>query len=173
MKEFIIYENSIKQCVALKNGWSWAAFFLNWLWAFYKRIPEAGILGLIINIAIMYYHQTQIVPYMHSANFNTNYLIILLAIILLVNVAFGANGNKWVAGKWINKGYSTKDIISANSSQEAIAIYLGKGKSNPTNEVQENNLDSDTKSCPFCGEIIKKVAIKCRYCKSNLEEQGA
>jgi membrane protein YdbS with pleckstrin-like domain len=29
-------------------------------------------------------------------------------------------------------------------------------------------MDADTKPCPMCGEAIKKVAIKCRFCNADL-----
>lgn len=31
---------------------------------------------------------------------------------------------------------------------------------------------SDTKPCPFCGEEIKKVAVRCKHCQADLSKNG-
>jgi tRNA(Ile2) C34 agmatinyltransferase TiaS len=34
-------------------------------------------------------------------------------------------------------------------------------------------MDTDTKPCPVCGETIKTVALKCRFCNTDLTSYAA
>ncbi|MCM1338449.1 MAG: hypothetical protein NC191_02120 [Muribaculaceae bacterium] len=34
-------------------------------------------------------------------------------------------------------------------------------------------MNEDEKICPYCGQVIKKVAVKCKYCKTFLQEKQA
>jgi hypothetical protein len=36
-------------------------------------------------------------------------------------------------------------------------------------EGQQANTQTDTKQCPYCAEWIKNLAVKCRFCQSDLD----
>ena len=57
MKNYSIYVNPIGDCVAVKNGWSWPAFFLRGFWATYESLsPIYIVLGFIDFILFANYH---------------------------------------------------------------------------------------------------------------------
>jgi hypothetical protein len=53
-----------------------------------------------------------------------------------------------------------------NAPRAAVKQEIGQHASAP---VAESTAWGDTKRCPACGEMIKSVALKCRYCSSDFD----
>ena len=99
---------------AVKQGFSWSAFFFTWLWAFVKKLWDIGIIGLIV--------WTVLGPFTDAIIEQNN--IGPLCIILLLNLAyvivFGAFGNRWYMNSLENRDFEYIDTVTAMDTEDAM-----------------------------------------------------
>ena len=107
MKRFTIYGHHEKGHVAIKNGFSWPAFFLVDFWALYNCL----FLVLIVNIIV-------------SSILSVLDMKLFLILTLIVRLFYGNYGNSWLEVKYMGTGYEYKGVIEANNSNLAIELYI-------------------------------------------------
>ena len=50
MKQYAVFQHPTSGYEAVKNGWSWPAFFFTWIWAFVKRLWLVGLIVFLFGI---------------------------------------------------------------------------------------------------------------------------
>lgn len=116
MKQFKIYTNHQGNSEAVKQGWSWVAFFFSWIWAMVKKMWGIGA-GLLVGMILFGF-----IVGASGAGEAGGAIINIVAII--INIFFGINGNKWRESNLVSRGYELKDTVTAANQEGAIALYL-------------------------------------------------
>jgi|694.fasta_scaffold91463_4 hypothetical protein len=110
MKTYKVFVSG-NQSVAIKQGWSWPAFFFQWIWAFTKGLIPIGVLFLILNLLFA------LIPVKNAAN----------PYLLIAGIVFGLKANKWWAAKLLKAGFSEKATVQASNPNEAISKATSSG----------------------------------------------
>lgn len=116
MKQYKVFKHPSGAIEAVKQGWSWPAFFFSFIWAMVKKMWPLGI-GVLIGFFVL----GMVVGAAGGGN-GGEALINIAAIIS--NVVFGLNGNAWREANLHSRGYELEDTVTAANPEGAVALYL-------------------------------------------------
>jgi hypothetical protein len=124
MITFRVFESPIAKTKVIKVGWSWLAFFFTYPWLLFKGLwlDTLLLIGFDLSIEYVLSHNNEF-----SEVFSEGTLIIYLLAAFFCSFAFrviaGANGNKIVARKLLNRGYIITGTYAAPSAEAALATH--------------------------------------------------
>lgn len=117
MKEYKIYANPQGRIEAVKEGWSWLAFFFALPWVLIKRMWARSI-GL--------FFLSFILGGVAAIGEGLEWFSMILG--LIICIVCGVKGNKWREKNLPSRGYEYKDTVSASTPEGAIALWIKKGR---------------------------------------------
>jgi len=118
VKQYNIYKHPNGTTVAVKQGWSWPAFFFDIIWALVKKMWVFGFsmvaafiaLGLILGFA---------------GAWNVG-IVFINMVSIVMKIFFGKYGNSWLVDNLSSRGYEYIDTVTAANPDGAIAMILKK-----------------------------------------------
>lgn len=113
MKQYKVFKHPSGNSEAVKQGWSWPAFFFSFIWAMVKK---QWTLGASVLIGMLVF------GFIVGAAGGGEALINVIAII--INIVFGINGNSWREKNLISRGYEQADTVTAANPEGAVALHL-------------------------------------------------
>mgnify|MGYP003651840536 FL=1 len=124
MKSFNVYERN-ESYKAVKNGWSWPAFFFGSVWAMCMQLwligliifPVQLLLHMLINTLVEMSRNTT-GSYAESINL---VLFFLILIPVLIRLIFGLYGNSWKRKRLEKSSYRLVKKTYADNKNKAIS----------------------------------------------------
>ena len=129
MKTYRVYESPIRGKKLIKDGWSWFAFLLPFIWALVNRLWGRFFLLLTLNvIAGVFINMTKWDPLA---------LAFGISIGVVVPIQFALEGYKWKGRELLKRGF--ENIVSVNAeSKEGAMVALLKREATPHYSLRED-----------------------------------
>lgn len=115
MKEYKVFLHTSGKVEAVKQGWSWPAFFFPLIWALVKRMWGLAF-GLFLAILIL-----DAVLIHAGVSKRTTDVLVSIAIIA-ASIVFGINGNYWREKKLLSRGFEFRGKVTARNRKTALAM---------------------------------------------------
>lgn len=116
MKVFKVYARPGGTHQAVKQGWSWPAFFFTWIWASAKRmwVLGSGVFALFMLLNVM--------GALTGTQGAAAFLPFSTLVTLGTAVVLGVNGNRWRASNLRARGYALAATVTAPGPDAALAL---------------------------------------------------
>ena len=116
MKQYKVFKHPSGASEAVKQGWSWPAFFFSFIWAMVKKLRVLGV-GLLVGFFLFV-----IIVDASVGGDGADVLINIVGII--ISIIFGFNGNSWREKNLVSRGYELASIVTAANPEGAVALQL-------------------------------------------------
>ncbi|MDY6842222.1 MAG: DUF2628 domain-containing protein [Pseudomonadota bacterium] len=124
MKQYKIFQHPSGKREAVKQGWSWPAFFFGVIWALVKKQWVLGI-SVLVGLSLLGFAVA-------ASDGGENGQVFVNLVSLIVSIVFGVYGNSWREKNLISRGYEQTGMASATNPDGALAVYL-KGSTGEEN----------------------------------------
>lgn len=125
MKIYKVFQHPDGRIEAIKQGWSWPAFFFGIIWAIVKKLwGLAGILFLVaVILSIISFALEPANPSYYSPmqTQSVGLEIVFNIISLIIAIILGQIGNKLRENNLTKRGYQLLNTIEAENPDQAIA----------------------------------------------------
>ncbi len=118
--KIFVYPN--REPVAVKIGWSWPGFLFSGLWALSNKMWGEAMAVFTVSFLLIGV-ESQITSNPENASLFINIIYMIPAFLL------GLEGNEWLEKNLIKRGYAYETKVEAQTSEEAVAIYLNEKES--------------------------------------------
>jgi hypothetical protein len=119
MTQFKVFTHPRGASEAVKQGWSWPAFFFTWIWALCKRQYLLGglMFGGLVGVGLL-------LGWAQASGVPDHELLSVRLLSLGVQLVFGKYGNRWREKNLIARGYDDAGFVGADNSEMAVSAYL-------------------------------------------------